>query len=393
MVATTDQFEYLTSPAGQTLLGEIADADPGTAQILQLGQKLRTRYPGEMVAAAMTLHELRVRARAKFSHADEMFFTRAGYEQASSETAARHRARRFSGLTRVADLCSGIGGDLIALAAVSTVVAVDRDPLHLRMALANTGVYGLRARVEATEADVREFDLAGFDAAFIDPARRSERGRFGAHTTEPPLDFCFGLVDRASAVAIKAAPGIEVEVVPPGWEIEFVADGRDLKEAVLWSPAFAATERRATLLPADESFLPVAGDAVPIASPGSMLLDPNPAITRSGLVEDLARTLGAWKIDEQIAFLSLDRDPQSIWARSLLVLESMPWRIKDIAARLRALDIGAVDIRRRGLAGDVEQIRKQLKLKGTNRATVVMTRVGDQPWCLICRDPALDSNS
>jgi len=50
--------------------------------------------------------------------------------------------------------------------------------------------------------------------------------------------------------------------------------------------------------------------------------------------------------------------------------------------------VGAVDIRRRGLAGDVDQIRRRLKLAGTTRATIVITRVNDKPWGLICTDPA-----
>jgi hypothetical protein len=69
------------------------------------------------------------------------------------------------------------------------------------------------------------------------------------------------------------------------------------------------------------------------------------------------------------------------------VLESQPWQEKLLAARLRALDIGAVDIRRRGLAGNVEQLHRRLKLTGKGRkATLVMTRWRDRPWSLICVD-------
>ncbi|OLT16508.1 hypothetical protein BJF78_13855 [Pseudonocardia sp. CNS-139] len=57
-----------------------------------------------------------------------MFFTRDGLEQSSAEVVARHTARRYAGAATVADLCCGIGGDLLALAAGSAVVAVDRDP-------------------------------------------------------------------------------------------------------------------------------------------------------------------------------------------------------------------------------------------------------------------------
>ena len=75
------------------------------------------------------------------------------------------------------------------------------------------------------------------------------------------------------------------------------------------------------------------------------------------------------------------------FARTLRVLHSAPWNEKQFAKRLRELDIGAVDIRRRGLAGDVDQIRRRLKLAGKARATVVITRVNDRPWGLICTDP------
>ena len=67
---------------------------PGTA--LALGTRLRERYPAGLVAAALAQHELRLAARAKFSRAMDMFFTRAGLEQASAEVVAQHRQARFS---------------------------------------------------------------------------------------------------------------------------------------------------------------------------------------------------------------------------------------------------------------------------------------------------------
>jgi hypothetical protein len=45
-----------------------------------------------------------------------------------------------------------------------------------------------------------------------------------------------------------------------------------------------------------------------------------------------------------------------------------------------------VDIRRRGLAGDVDDLRRRLRLDGEHRATVILTRVLDQPWALVCSD-------
>jgi hypothetical protein len=124
-----------------------------------------------------------------------------------------------------------------------------------------------------------------------------------------------------------------------------------------------------------------------VAEPGEYLLDPSPAVTRAGLVEDLARTLGAWKIDERIAFLCLGEEKTTPFARTLRVLHSAPWNEKRFAVRLRELGIGAADIRRRGLAGDVDQIRRRLKLAGPRQGLIVLTRVHDRPWGLICISP------
>jgi THUMP domain-like/RNA cap guanine-N2 methyltransferase len=424
---TTDPAALLT-PQGQELLARLAVPGDAATSPLALAERLRREYPADLVAAAMAQHELRQAAGAKFSRAAQMLFTRAGYEQSSSETIARYRAGRLKNARRVADLCCGIGGDLIALAAASEVLAVDRDPLHARLALYNAAVYEEAGHVAAVVSDVRDVLLAGVDAVFIDPARRSGPGtasagqahRYKAGTSEPPLDWCTALTSQVEAVCIKAAPGLPEDQIPPGWEAEFIAESRDLKEAVLWSPSLATAPpasrpagpparppagppvrargpRRATVLapsgpgraPRYDTLVARLGAPVPLREPGEYLLDPNPAVTRSGLVEDLARALGddTAKIDPQIAFLTLDRDVRTPFARTLRVLYSAPWNEKSFAKRLRELGVGAADIRRRGLAGDVDQIRRRLKLSGNTRATIVITRVNNKPWGLICIDP------
>jgi hypothetical protein len=379
------RFEVLRSPLGRELLDCLArqDVTPDTA--LRVGTQLRGRYPADLVADAMAQHELRLQAGPKFSRAMEMFFTRPGLEQASSEVMASHHAGRYAPFAAVADLCCGIGGDMLALAGGDrSVIAVDWDPLHLRMAEANAAAHGLDSAITTAASDVRDVDLAGVGGVFIDPARRRGARRLRAGESEPPLAWCLGLAANGKAVGIKAAPGLPHDLVPRAWELEFVAVGRDLKEAVAWSPALATATTRATILPAGHTLTPRPGAPVPVRTPGEYLLDPNPAVTRAGLVEELARALGAWKIDERIAFLSADVPMETPFGRTLQVIDSAPWNQKQLAGRLRGLDIGAADIRRRGLAGDVGQLHRSLKLSGTRRATIVMTRVGDRPWGLIC---------
>jgi hypothetical protein len=421
--ASVERFEALLTPQGRELLDHLAaeamppDTMPAdtvpAATALRLGTQLRARYPADLVAAALAQHELRLQARAKFSRAMEMFFTRPGLEQASAEMIARHRSGRYGTAGQLADLCCGIGGDLVVLAGDRRVLAVDRDPLHLRIARVNAGVYGAAKRLTPVQSDVRDADLAGVDAVFVDPARRASGRRLRTGLSEPPLEWCLGLAGRVDAVGIKAAPGLPHEAVPPGWELEFIAVGRALKEAVAWSPALATGATRATilppvhtllpghtllppghtllppapgLLPQTHTLVPEPGPPVDVRLPGEFLLDPNPAVTRASLVQELARSLGAWQIDEQIAFLSADVPLRSPFGRALRVIDSAPWNQKQLPARLRQLDIGAVDIRRRGLAGDVDLLHRRLRLSGSRRATLVMTRVQDRPWGLICLD-------
>ncbi|HUA27495.1 MAG TPA: class I SAM-dependent methyltransferase [Streptosporangiaceae bacterium] len=379
----------LLSADGRALLARLAGEQVGPGRALELARSLRGSYPPDLVAAALTQQALRIAAREKFSRAGEMLFTRAGLEQASSELTAAHAAARFPARPdgeMVADLCCGIGGNLIALGAGRRVLAVDRDPVTLAFARHNASVYAAAGGLAAVAADATEISLDRAGAVFIDPARRAGGRRMAAGRSEPPLDWCLSLADRVAAVGIKAAPGLPRELVPPGWEAEFVAVGRDLKEALLWSPALATAASRATILPAGDTLTRVPGDdgEIDVAAPGAFLMDPSPAVTRAGLVEDLGRRIGAWKIDPQIAFLSAERELRTPFARTLLVVESAPWHEKHFARRLRELGIGAADIRRRGLAGDVEQIHRRLGLRGPGRATIVITRVNGRPWGLIC---------
>ncbi len=436
----------LLTPAGEELLDRLRGVTVTPELALRLAEELRDRYPAELVAAALTQQSLRIAGREKFSRADDMFFTRAGLEQASAEVLARHSARRFLGLPLVADLCCGIGGDLMALAAsADRVLAVDADLNTLRFARRNVAAQasaasagtsagpsaadasagpsaadasaagasaadasavdqwhggrderrgpGLRpAAVGFVCADVRDLPptmLRALAGAFIDPARRTGDRRLRAGDSQPPLDWCLGLAGLVARVGIKAAPGLPHDLVPAGWEMEFVAVGRALKEALLWSPGLASASRRATILPAGDSLVAATADeSVRVADPGEFLLDPSPAVTRAGLVQELARELGAWQIDPMIAFLSADCPIATPFARTLRVLESMPWHEKQVAAKLRELGVGAADIRRRGLAGDVQLIHRRLGLRGDKSATVVLTRRNGKPWGLICADVA-----
>jgi SAM-dependent methyltransferase len=389
MARSPDRLDLLLSAEGRELLAGLPAGPLDPADALRLGTRLRRRHPAELVAAALAQRELRERAAAKFALAGRMWFTREGLEQASAEPLARHRAARYAGADRVADLCCGIGGDLSALAPGRAALAVDLDPLHLRMARENARVHGA-GEVAAACADVQILELPRSLAVFVDPARRAGGRRLPAGESHPPLAWCLELAGRVAAVGIKAAPGLPLDRVPLGWEVELLADRRELKEAVLWSPALATTGRRATVFPGPATLAAeprsTGAAAVPCGPPGAYLLDPSPAVTRAGLVEDLARDLGAWKLDPQIAFLSADQPLRSPFGRLLAVHASLPWHLKRLREVLRQRGVGAVEVRKRGSAVDVDDLTARLRLRGDARAVVVLTRVAGRPWALVCAE-------
>jgi hypothetical protein len=199
-------LDLLWSTEGQELLELLWRRGPVEAGAeLPLAERLRARYPPELVRGALAQQELRERARAKFSRPDRMFFTREGLEQSSAELVARHRAARYRPFERVADLCTGIGGDLLALAAGRAALAVDLDPVQLRIALRNARALGA-AEVAGACAEVRTLRLDALPPVFVDPARRAGGRRLPPGVSQPPLAWCLALADHVAEVGIKAAP-------------------------------------------------------------------------------------------------------------------------------------------------------------------------------------------
>lgn len=251
-------FSALRTEEGRTLLAALRDHDP--AEELAIATRLRREHATELVSAALGQARLRQRAVAKFGEQDayRMYFTPNGVEQSTRKPVAEYRARRFGelGTAEVTDLCCGIGGDAIALARAGIrVLAVDRDPLTAETARANADALELGDRIEVRCADVTEI-AAGPGAVFLDPARRGGRGRiFDPEAYSPPLSWAIEAVRRAGTGAVKIAPGIPHELIPDDAEAEWISDGGDVKEAVLWfgttpAPAAPPCSRARTPCPA-----------------------------------------------------------------------------------------------------------------------------------------------
>ncbi len=369
-----ETFEQLLTPAGSLLLAEIA-ACAGVESDLALGTRLRKTFAPDLVAAAVTQNHLRGKAARKFGPAaDHMFFTHDALEQATRSVVADHRAQRLTamGATAVVDLGCGIGGDLVALGRAGLQIrGVERDPVRAAIARANLAAAGLDGEVQVGDAE--QARLSDDEVAFIDPARRDARGRtFSTADLQP--SWAWVRRHLAGRAVAKVMPGLAHAEVPDGVEAEWVSDGGDLVEACLWGAPFAGVRRRATVLPTGDT-LTVTGEPPAIADVGAHLYEPDDAVIRAGLVSDFAATVGGWLPDPHIAYVSTDTWHPTPFARGFRIVDELPFREKPLKAALQARRIGTLTIKKRGVDIVPEQLIRRLKLKGPNRALVVMTRV------------------
>lgn len=389
----TTELTALLTPAGLRLLdevGPIASTDDAARAVSRLRA---AGHPPELVLAVVGQARLRVRAEAKFgAFADRMLFTRAGLEQATRlSIAARHAGRfRAAGVASVADLGCGIGGDALGLAGLGIRVhAVDADEVTAAIAAYNLAPFGETATVAHARAE--DVDLAGTDAVWLDPARRTaghaETRQVSSAEWSPSLEWVFTLL-RNIPGGVKLGPGFDRTRIPDDVEAQWIsADGSTI-ELVLWSGRLARDGvRRAALVvrgsEAWELTAPADSPDAPERELGAFVHEPDGAVIRARLIGEIARSLEAGMLSPGIAYLTSDSPLTSPFVSSFRVREELPADPKKLAQALRARGIGTLEIKKRGVDVDPAVLRKKLALRGDGAATLLLTRVGSKRLALL----------
>ncbi len=381
-------IELLRTPEAERLLDDIGEIAT-TADVARAVGALRAAgHSPELVSAVVGQARLRTRARTKFGpFAARMLLTQAGVEQATRlPVAALHAARmRRAGITRVADLGCGIGGDALAFAGAGLhVLAVDADPVTAVLAAHNLMPFGEEVVVRAGRAE--EVDLAGIEAVWLDPARRtaghSETRRLRAADYSPDLDWVFALAERLPA-GIKLGPAHDRDALPADAEAQWVSADGSVVEMVLWTGALARPGvRRAALLLRDGESWEITAEAdaddAPVRELGAYLHEPDGAVIRARLIGDVARALDAGMLDPRIAYLTSDAALTSPFVQTFRVRETLPMKAAAISRALRAHGIGTVEIKKRGVDIDPAAFRRTLTLRGEASATLLLTRIGER---------------
>jgi SAM-dependent methyltransferase len=383
------ELAELLTPEGLRLLDSLPPYET-TTDVVRLVSELRGagHSPG-LVAAVLTQSKLRRRAQAKFGpFADRMLFTEAGLEQATRLSVAARHAERFrgAGANRVADLGCGIGADSLAMAALDLeVTAVERDEPTAAIAAYNLAPW---SAVTVHHADAETTSLDGVDGAWLDPARRNEKGRLHDPADwSPSLDFAFGLAERMP-VGVKLGPGVDRDVIPAEAEAQWVSVDRDVVELGVWfGPAARPGIRRAALVVGAHGVaeLTAGGDSadVEVGTLGEYLYEPDGAVIRARLIGDLARELDGRMVSDEIAYITSDRAVETPFAACFRIIEQLPLDERRLKRELQVRGIGRVEIKKRGVDIDPAAFRRRLAPRGDGEATLVLTRVAGRRVALL----------
>ena len=391
-MANLADYEWLIGDDAARYLDDLAvTSEPVHRQLERLRKTLSTERAGLVVQQT----ELRRRGRAKFGDfAAKMFFTDVGLQQSTDLWIARYKASRLDADQPIVDYCTGIGGDLVGFAERALCSGWDMSPEIVCLANAN-----LRAAIPDHKGEVRlgsveEHRPTASDVWHLDPDRRTD----GRRSTQlrwhsPGPETVDKWLTASPSGALKLAPA---STVPDSWaqqaELEWISRDRECRQQVVWFGKLANQpgQRRATLVSSYQggsvagTFTGSPTEMAEITEDvGEYLYDTDPAIRASGLTGAIASERGLFALGAGAAYLTSNSAVAHPLLSRFRVQELLPLRTGTLARHLQILGIGSLEIKKRGIATDPERLRKQLKLRGDQSATLVLTSIGPRQVAIL----------
>ncbi|MCI7551953.1 MAG: SAM-dependent methyltransferase [Actinomycetaceae bacterium] len=390
-----------------------------SSSALELSQRLRAQgFSPSVASQIVTQHRLRSLARPKLGDsAMRMLFTNDAVEQATRARVATLHARHFQavGAETVIDFGCGIGSDSLAFARAGlTVQAVELDDERYLAAQYNLGDYPNATVIHADAAAYLRTDHTRRlgvrnDVLWIDPARRKNGKRlYDPRMWQPSLDDAIEYCRLFSSAGIKVGPGIDYSFLPSDAHVEWISEGRSLLEAVIWLGNCAHTPMRtATMIDDDAtvhhftSHLGNPCDAPRLCEPtdvGEYIIEPDPAIIRSGGIASYAEQFELAPVSPGIAYLTPSRaggvaTQVPMYSHGSIYPHAQVFRIhsihkinaKQLSKELRNREIGSVEIKKRGTDIEPQALRKALRLdkQAPHSCTIILTPILGQHRAII----------
>lgn len=352
-------------------------------------KKLREQFDTELVRAALSIHEARLKATGSLPNAEDLWLTRVGLEQSTAWNVAQHKALRYKGHALALDLCCGIGVDAGSMAAHTTVLAVDNSPAMCVRAAWNAEVWGHAERFESLCGDVSASDWSG-KIVHVDPDRRAESDRPTKRLEQyqPNLEWMQKLTRSAAGGGIKVGPASNFLQKFPGCEIELISLHGECREATVWFGSFAGEHAfRATVLPTGESISadPLSAWTNTTESVSAFLLDPDPAIVRSGLLDVMAEQHQLLRLDAEEEYLTSDQLPQTGFVTAFQVENVLPNSLKELKQYLRSKPSQHYEVKCRRIPTEADVVRRQLPTGSEPPRVIIFARVAGRGAIVVAK--------
>ena len=221
----------------------------------------------------------------------------------------------------------------------------------------------------------------------LDPDRRRHHRRRSTRIEEysPGLESIRRLMWTARGGAVKVSPMSDFGTAFPGCEIELVSVNGECREATVWFGELSEGEaRRASVLPTGAT-LSVAGPVEPVevSEPQEWIFDPDPAVVRAGLVDELASQRGLSRLDEVEEYLTGEEPIDSPFAQGLRIESVHAFDLKALRKIIRQRGIGTLEIKVRHVRVEVEVLRRQLRPRGELQRTLMIALCAGRPRAII----------
>jgi hypothetical protein len=393
--ASLHDYRWLVSEAAEHWLAIASQELAGSrgTSVSLLG-RLRKELGAERAHLVVMQIELRHRAREKFSSADRMFFCRKGLEQATDEQLALYKAGRFPADTALADLCCGIGGDIIGLVRRGTVTGVDLEPAMALLAGVNAAAHGANsARCQTLQADAAGFPVESMHAWHCDPDRRPQ----GRRTTrvelyQPPLAILERKLIENRNAAIKLAPAAEA---PPDWreaaELEWLGSRGECRQQVAWFGALARHRGKhsATIVGSGGTSRSVVGapdESISVAQNlERYLYEPHAAVLAANLSGSLCREYVLAIVSAGGGYLTGSRLIDDPALSVFEINDVLPLDRRRLRAYCREHRIGRLEVKKRGVKIDPARLRREIVGAGEREATLIVTPCAGQLRAIMAR--------
>jgi hypothetical protein len=392
MTASLHDYRWLTSDAAVPWLRLAADELARGMGLVAVIGRLRKELSAERSHLALLQVELRRKAREKFSRADQMYFTPLGLAQATDEPLARYKAARFAASEHVADLCCGIGGDLVALGAGRNCLGVDRDDVAAHLAVANAAVYGLE-NVTVVCREATAAVLSGCEAWHIDPDRRPEGKRtVRAERFEPPWEAIETLLARCGNGAVKLAPATKLDDDVVGrCEREWIESRGECRQQVAWFGELARDAGKCAATAIDVADGPATlvgipgGAAAAAESVGRFVYEPCAAVRAAHLTGALCNHTGLAGLGGGAAYLTGEERIAHPLLAGFEVVQSLPFDRRRLKEALRTAGVGPLEVKKRGVDIQPDRWQRELTREEGEPGVVLVTPIGTKTTAIVAR--------